>query len=334
MAEPEPEEPNPAWIERVVAIAGALGFNKVRVRWKLQRGVNRRREARRSRDNARAHVQYEHKVCPQCHAVNDRSELVCTRCKTELHSRPREIAGRLGLRSPLGASLTTLISLLIVAVYVRTAIASGSRGVDIPIGVLLAHGGNLPLGFDEEWWRVATSVFLHAGIIHLAFNLVSLAVVGPMVEEQYGRGFGLLMFLVTGAGAAVISRHTGLDGVGIGASGAVMGLIGMVAGAGHRSESRRGKSLRDDMLKWALFVMVFGFMVGADNRAHLGGFALGAVVGLVVKPAWLTRATSKPLRLALGTIALVAAAATVTAAIVPLTTPAHIAPWYSPYDPG
>jgi rhomboid protease GluP len=325
MAEEPPDEEMPAWIDRVAGAAGALGLNRVRVRWKLQRWVNQRRGAARRREQAIDHLRYQHRVCPKCTAVNARDEQVCTRCGTALESRPREMLGRLGLRGPVITSMSTVIALAILAVYVRTSIASGG-GFDIDIDVLIRHGGNLPARYpDFEPWRYATSVFLHAGLLHLAFNLVSLAIVGPQVEEEYGRWPMLFIFVATGIAASFGSRLTGLDGVGIGASGAVMGLIGVAAAAGQRAGTTRGRHRRNDMLKWALYTMFFGFVVGADNRAHLAGFLAGAAIGLAVSPRLAAR---RPARIAgnvLGAIAMVAMLGTVALTMVP---PVRVAPQY------
>lgn len=308
----------PGWIDRVAGVAGALGMNRVKVRWRLQRWHNQRRAAKNRRATAIAHVRYEHRVCPKCTAVNAYDEEVCTRCGTKLAARPLEIVGRLGLRGPIISSMSTVIALAILAVYARTMIATGGVAFSIPIPVLIKHGGNLPREVgDFDAWRYATSVFLHAGVLHLAFNLIALAIVGPYVEDDYGRWPTMFLFMATGLLAAVATRYTGLDGVGIGASGAIMGLIGVAAGAGQRAGTTRGRLRRNDMLKWAAYTFIFGYAVGADNRAHLAGFLAGGVVGLLVTPRLMTRRPAQIAGGVLGGLAFVAMLGTVAIAMVP-----------------
>jgi membrane associated rhomboid family serine protease len=317
---PRPDdEEYPAWIDRVAGWAAAVGLNRVRVRWKLQRWHNQRRLARNRREQKALHVGYQHKVCPKCTAVNDRDDTVCSRCGEALHSRPRELLGRLGLRGPVAASMSTLIALMLLAVYVRTVVASGAAGgFSIPIRVLVLHGGNLPDGWgDDEWWRFATAVFLHAGIWHIAFNVISLSVVGPMVEEEFGRWMTMFLFMVTGIAASIGTRQLGLDGVGIGASGALCGLIGATAAAGQRAGTPRGRHLRNDMLKWFAYVVIFGFLIGADNRAHAVGFLAGAALGLLVPPRWRTLEWLPRIGVALGVLGLAAALVAVYLTMVP-----------------
>src|SRR6185295_9802622 len=92
--------------------------------------------------------------------------------------------------------------------------------------------------------------------------------------------------MVTGILAGWGSELWGLYGVGIGASGALMGLIGLAAGWGHREGTSMGRIIRDQMVKWGIYTIVFGFFIHADNVAHAAGFISGALLGLVSRPRW------------------------------------------------
>jgi membrane associated rhomboid family serine protease len=319
MSDPKPKDPIPDWVETVARIAGTLGFNKVRVRWKLQGWVNRRRAAANRDENAATHVRYQHRVCPHCHAVNDRGEKVCTRCQRPLGSRAAEMLGRFGIHAPRALSVGSLIGLILVAVYVRVATRHGG-GISLPIDALIEHGGSLPLAYNGgEWWRQTTAVLLHAGLAHIAFNLFSLATIAPVAEDRFGRGATLVLFLATGAIGALISAMLGPSyAVGVGASGAIMGLIGAVGAAGHRAGTPGGRAVRDDMIKWTIYVFLFGYMVGADNYAHGGGLLAGAAFGLAIPPNVLTRAKARRFQIALGAVGLAWLVAATVAVMVPL----------------
>ncbi len=311
-----PTDPIPDWVETVTRVAGGLGFNRVRVRWKLQAWVNRQRAADNRRAQAASHVRYEHRVCRHCGAVNDRDEIRCTRCDQALGARVVETLGRLGIHAPRALSISALVGLIIVVVHARILIEHGG-GLGLPFDALIRHGASLPIGATHEWWRPLTSVLLHAGLFHLAFNLFALGSIGPAAEARFGRGVTLLLFVLTGTLAAVGSQLTS-PGVGVGASGAIMGLVGAVGAGGHRDGTSAGRAVRNDMIKWVVYVFIFGFAVGADHVAHGLGLLAGAAFGLAVPSRTLTHATRRGLQTAVGAVALVALTAATVAALVPL----------------
>ena len=313
----EPAKDDDAWIEKVVNVAGNLGFNKTRLRWKLIRWQDKRRKAKNLAEQERLRIDYAHKTCGECGAIQDRNEKICTACGKKLSSRTWQLLGRMGLTSPKAISVSTLLAVAILLAYARVWTAQGG-GFASPSGFLLVDfGGTWKPVMADQPWRLLTSVFLHAGLLHLAFNLLAIASIGPRIEEIYGRATMAGIFILSGviAAFASISIRAGA-GVGIGASGALMGLIGLAAGYGHRAGRGRGHGLRDDMLKWSAYTFVFGFAMGADTWAHLFGALVGAAVGLAVKPAGWTRRRWLPARILFG---LIGAAGTIGALVLILT---------------
>jgi membrane associated rhomboid family serine protease len=285
------EDPKSDWIDRVSRIAGALGMNQVRVRWKLQNWANKRERKRRAREQRSQHVHYQHKVCSACGAVQDRSARVCSSCGTKLSARWQQVVARTGLTSPALISVSTLIGTMLVLVFGKSMMINQSHDImSIHPMTLVEQGGSFPpiVSAYHEYWRFGTAIVLHAGLWHLGFNLLALVIISPRIEEAYGRAQTLGAFVLTGLVASAVSHYFGSEGgVSIGASGAIMGLIGMAAGWGHRSGTQSGIELRNDMLKWLAYTMVFGFFIGADHAAHLGGFAAGGALGYVSNPRWM-----------------------------------------------
>jgi rhomboid protease GluP len=299
----KPKQPDDdAWIERVVGVAGHLGFNKMRLRWKLIRFQNERQRQANLRQQRVAHITYAHKTCAACGAIQDRDEAVCTSCGEKLGRRGFQVMQRLGLTMPVGLSTSTLLALVILGAYARVWVAGGG-GLSSPTGQLLVDfGGRLPVLIADEPWRLVTAMFLHAGVLHLGFNILALATVGPRVEEIYGRATMLGLFIVTGALANLGTLPVSPFAVGIGASGGVMGLIGVAAASGHRAGTSYGRALRNAMVQWMAYTFLAGFALGADNWAHLFGALAGAGFGLVVRPAVWTRSALTSVRAALGII--------------------------------
>jgi membrane associated rhomboid family serine protease/ribosomal protein L40E len=319
-ASPSPEGPD--WIDRVVAVCSALGLNGVRVRWKLQGLQKRWRATMRQSEQRIGHLRYEHHICRQCGALQDRNSKTCERCGAAMGTRFGHVLERLGVFVPGELSLSLLLGAILVVVYGRVALASHGLWLALPPQSLIHFGGSLPPGVaSEEWWRPATSIFLHAGVWHLAFNLLALASVGPQVERIYGRAMMLTLFLVTGVLASLGSTWMSRYGVGIGASGAIMGLIGVVAGHGQRLGTTAGRLARNDMLKWSLYVFVFGFFLSADNAAHFFGLLAGLIIGYALAPRVLTAPRWRTVVVASGLLGVLATAAIIVAVMVPLSKP-------------
>jgi membrane associated rhomboid family serine protease len=278
----------------IVSIAGALGFNKMKLRWTFRRWGKQWRGFLRRGEQTVGHIRYQHKTCGECGAVQDRDAKVCTSCGEPLSSRRWQVFERLGLHSPRLISLSGLLGVMFAVCYVRLIQANGGGGWLAMGGRALEdHGAYLQFMVDGgDWWRVVTAMFLHSGLWHIGFNLFSLAFIGPQVSRQFGGLAMVVLFLVTGVAGNFLGGAMGTGAVG--ASGGIMGLVGVAAAAGHREGTSIGRTIRNDMLKWAVYVMLFGFFIGANNWAHAGGFVAGGGFGLAVDPRWLKRRALRP----------------------------------------
>lgn len=295
----------------IIAIAVALGADRTRMRWRLQRLENRWRALKNRARKRVEHIGFRHKVCGECTAVADRNARVCASCGAPLGSRLWQVLDRVGLVVPDFLSASSLLGVCFIAVYARMMFAQmGDSPWTLDVYTLMRFGANYPpLTLDGgEWWRLLTSSVGHVGIWHLGFNLVALYIIGPEVERLYGRFVMPLLFAVTAvAGSAASALLHQEPAVSIGASGGIMGLIGIAAAWGHRDGTTIGRAIRDRMIKWTLYTFLFGFAIGADNWAHAGGLALGLVIGGLVPPRWIKRARVR-IPLSLAGVAAVAAA--------------------------
>jgi rhomboid protease GluP len=142
---------------------------------------------------------------------------------------------------------------------------------------------------DGEWWRLLTPMFLHQpftgaifSLLHIGFNMYILRIYGPNVEEAFGSIRFLGMYLLAGLlGSAASYAFNSPDTLGVGASGAVFGVIGILIVFLRR---RRGRAFVDHYVRTLMmfvgFNLVLGFMVTRiDNVAHIGGLVGGLVLG-------------------------------------------------------
>jgi len=161
-------------------------------------------------------------------------------------------------------------------------------GVVASGGTLFSGGGTLTIDgalrgnfvADGEWWRLLTSGFLHAGLIHLFLNMFILYLLGGLLEPAIGKvRFGLiyLVALLSGSFGALLLTP---DALTLGASGAVFGLMGaavivMRARGINPMESGIGMLI---LLNLGITFLVPGISIGG----HVGGLIGGGLAAYVL----------------------------------------------------
>src|SRR5437773_275809 len=227
------------------------------------------------------------RMCPACRGLIERNAGKCPLCGISLKApRSRELASS-GCGRVLGGLIpvpTTATSALVAANlalfgitwYLTQEAASAAQpapafgGVDatalVRLGALYA-----PLViYRDQWWRLVTAIFLHGGLIHIGFNLWCLFDLGPAVESLFTIPKFIFIYLVTGVFGFVLSLWW-RPGLSIGASGAILGLIGVLIGVSFHHGSI-GRDMRAQLLKWVVYIAILGFAIpGTDNAAHAGG---------------------------------------------------------------
>jgi membrane associated rhomboid family serine protease len=129
-------------------------------------------------------------------------------------------------------------------------------------------GASLPLAYDiTQPWRFVTAIFLHGGLLHIGFNMWVLMDIGPMVEELYGSARYLFLYVATGVAGYILSSSVGH--LSVGASGSLLGLIGVLLAATTGRKSMAAQALRSALIRWLIYIGVLGFIFsGTDNYAH------------------------------------------------------------------
>jgi len=129
---------------------------------------------------------------------------------------------------------------------------------------------------DGEWYRLVTAMFLHASLLHIAFNMWALWVLGPPLESLLGRSRFLTLYLLSGIGGSAASyMFSPVRISSVGASGAIFGLFAATIVIGRRL------NLNIQAIAVVLGLnLALGFTFnGIDWRAHVGGMITGFVVG-------------------------------------------------------
>ncbi|WP_304509605.1 rhomboid family intramembrane serine protease [Anaerotignum sp.] len=134
---------------------------------------------------------------------------------------------------------------------------------------------------EGEYYRFLTSMFLHSGILHLVSNSIFLYYFGVRAEYILGRRRFLGVYLISGLCGGIFSiiAHNVL---GIGASGAIYGVLGAMLMLTKKNGSQYTGMNYSTMLLLAVTSIGFGFLdIGVDNFAHIGGFIGGILVFLI-----------------------------------------------------
>jgi rhomboid protease GluP len=223
-------------------------------------------------------------MCQACRALVDPAEKTCPMCGNESVPELRiSVAGESGrFFSMLIIGINILIFIMMGVVGMKNGRGMESFVASADNAVLVDFGAfNIFLVSEGEWWRFLSANFLHIGLMHLLFNSYALFQVGPLVEEIYGEQKFLFIYIFTGIFCWIPSYYAGINGAG--ASGAISGLIGLMAVYGYRQGGTFGKALMKSMLTWMGMTIVFGFFIGANNVAHAGGFLAGGALGFLLK---------------------------------------------------
>ena len=238
------------------------------------------------------------KICQWCvqHEAAQRGELA--------ENAPQPVMRTPWVRRGESAiSLTQVIFGLNVAVFLGMVLASGAV-MDFPVQELIRWGANFgPLTLSGEWWRLLTNVFVHGGLIHIAFNMWCLWNLGALAEALYGRWTYAAIYLICGVGASLTSAAWHPYTPSVGASGAIFGLAGALLAAFKLGEFSVPRSALSGTLRslgaFVVYNLIFGFaMPGIDNSAHIGGLVTGLIVGAIIALAAPLQAQS-PRRLAI-----------------------------------
>ncbi len=252
-------------------------------------------------------------ICPNC-MVDAAVGFQCPECTRQGARETRQGLLPYGGVPSRDPRLTSIVLIVInTAVWLlcsRTGL--GDRLGLVPRGICLAvndpnsyfpgvlqatcagEGGTWVPGVSSgAWWQIVTSVFTHLQLTHLLLNMVSLFIIGPIIERVLGRTRFLALYGVAGlAGSASVMWLTGPDSSTVGASGALFGLMGALLLLAYKAKGN---------YKQVLFVLGANiaftlFYIGTISwQGHLGGLVGGLIAGWII--AWAPRENRQRIQL-------------------------------------
>ncbi|RHZ44107.1 hypothetical protein Glove_759g20 [Diversispora epigaea] len=147
--------------------------------------------------------------------------------------------------------------------------------------------GGFKSGQPDQWYRFITPVFLHAGIVHFAFNMIFQLQTGLHVEKDIGWWRFSIIYMASGIFGFIFGGNfdTPLS-PSMGASGSLFGIVGVIL----LELLQNWKIIRNprwELIKLSLVIILsfsLGLLPGLDNFSHIGGFIMGVITGCVLNP--------------------------------------------------
>lgn len=182
---------------------------------------------------------------------------------------------------------TTAIAVILVAVFLVEEFLGGSEHLDVAVkmGALVVAPG-----FEPELWRLGAANFLHFGWVHLFMNVAALFALGPFVEKRLGAFRYLIVLAASGIGSMGLTAYVfyaGREVILVGASGAIMGLVGATAALLLRMRHDDRSGLVGKRLRSVAFILclqfAFDFLTPKVSlAAHAGGALCGFAAALLI----------------------------------------------------
>lgn len=173
-----------------------------------------------------------------------------------------------------GKPLLTYLFLIINLVFFLLSI------VKSPNYVIYFFGAQADFIRNFEFYRLFTSLFVHVDLLHFLFNMYALYIIGPQLEDFYGKVKYPIIYLVSGIIGTLLSIVLS-EYFTIGASGSIFGLLGSLVYFGYFHRVYLGNVIRKQIIPLIVINLIIGAMSsGVDNAAHIGGLIGGVVVSM------------------------------------------------------
>lgn len=208
-------------------------------------------------------------ICPECMAEQRKGATPAQRKAERRWSRPRAVAG----------DSRPVVTYAIIAVTALVWVVQFLTGNVVTNALLFNSAYVTPgLGAPFEPWRLLTTMIVHGSFIHVALNMLAVWMIGQSLEPLLGRSRYLTLYLLSGLGGSVaVALIAPLTSV-VGASGAVFGMLGALLVIGRHI----GANIRGILIVLGIN-LVIGFLPGFNVswQAHVGGLAVGALIGFI-----------------------------------------------------
>ncbi len=175
-------------------------------------------------------------------------------------------------------------TIILIASFGSVAAVQMLTGLDRSI--LLAGFVKQAFLNDHQYWRILTGAAMHGGVLHVAMNGYAFYSFGKIFEMLANRAHLAIVFLLAALGGGILSLVLSPDGISVGASGGIVGLIGYLAVYAFRRREFISPAFRKSLLINIGFILVYGLVLYKviDNFGHIGGLITGGLYGFLQIP--------------------------------------------------
>jgi len=265
------------------------------VSYQWQRRIDRMKNAAQGFFGGGENNQPRPKLCPACGSLVGIHATRCHECGANLTFSLAAVSKKLsGLFGDHEAPVTSALLVANILMFGITFLALAAHGEAGGMRILWGMGGEAtyrlgmsgpyPIFYQHQWYRLVTAMFLHGGLIHIGFNMMSLMQLGPALEELYGSARYFFLYVVTGAFGFLVSAFPAafLGHYSLGASGALLGLVGAMLAVTTKRGGIFMRDLRARLISSVVILFILGFSgMGLDNAAHFAGLACGFMLGKI-----------------------------------------------------
>ncbi len=198
--------------------------------------------------------------------------------------QPQQVSVRTPTVKPIVTYILMGVTIVIFLVQLAFQYISG-------VDLLFYFGGKInEFILNGQFWRLITPVFLHSSILHIAFNMYALFILGRRIESTYGHWRFLLLYFLSAFGGNVLSFVLS-DANSLGSSTAIFGLLaaeGIFIWQNRKLFGSRSNAMLTNILMILVVNLAIGFMPGSniDYFGHLGGLLAGFLFASIGGPRW------------------------------------------------
>ena len=173
-----------------------------------------------------------------------------------------------------------IITKILIFINLVMFLLSFILGDNLMVGLFANYGPAVEAG---QIYRLFTSIFLHISFFHFLFNMYALYIIGPQIENFFGKWRYLIIYLGSGLVGNLLSIAFNLGTFSLGASGAIFGLLGSLIYFGYHYRVYLDSVIKSQIIPLIFLNLCIGFMfTGIDNAAHIGGLIGGVLFSWTV----------------------------------------------------